>query len=230
VDLRSSTTPGVPVAELPDVNALALPRFPGGLDEEFLPFAAPVSTLGVTSAVRSTLVTSSIRSLRARGLGERYVGLLFGPHRETVLTSIAGVWLPVAAAMAHYEACDRLDLDPATEMSLGLAVGERVNGTLLGMLVRMASNVGVTPWSALAQSSKLYGRLFCGGGIAVTKHGPKDASVEIVGNPLCDIDYFRAGIGGVYQAALRLFCRRVHTALCTGRRPPRSLVLLVSWV
>ena len=110
-----------------------------------------------------------------------------------------------------------------------MEVGERVNGTLLGMLVRMARTVGVTPWSALAQSAKLYGRLFCGGGIAVFKHGPKDASVQIVGNPLCDIDYFRAGLGGVYQAALRLFCQRVHTSLSTARRPPRTLVLHVCW-
>jgi hypothetical protein len=229
VDRRIASRVGVPVALDAGVNVLSLPRLPGALEEEFLPFPAPIVTLGAASAVRSTLVTSSIQSLRQRGLGKRYESVLGGPHRETLLTSIAGVWLPVEAALTHYAACDRLGLDDATKLALGVEVGARVNGTLLGMLARMARTVGVTPWPALAQSGKLYGRLFCGGGIAVFKHGPKDASVQIVGNALCDIDYFRVGLGGVYQAALRHFCRQVHTSLSTGRRQPRSLVLQISW-
>lgn len=209
---------------------VALPRFPGTPDEEFLPFPAPVATLGVVSAVRSTLVTSSIMSLQQRGLDTQYVRLLVGPHREAILTAVAGVWLPVEAAVAHYEACDRLGLDAATRAALGMEVGERVNGTFLGVLARMARGMGATPWAALAQSAKLYGRLFCGGGIAVYRHGPKDAGVQIIGNPLCDIDYFRVGVGGVYQAALRLFCRRAHASVSAGRWQPRSLGLRIAWV
>jgi len=211
------------------VHDLALPHLPP-LEEEFLPFAGSLTTLGVTSAVRSTLVTSSIQSLRSHGLEPRYAELLTGPYRDTLLTSVAGVWLPVEAALAHYRACDALGLDAATKVALGNDVGERVHGTFLGVLVRMARTVGVTPWPALGRSAKLYERLFCGGGIAVHKHGPKDASVQIVGNALCDIDYFRVGVRGVYQAALQLFCRQVHAFEVGGRRAPRTLNLRIAWV
>jgi hypothetical protein len=197
--------------------------------ETFLPFPAPLSSLGVASAARSTLVTTSIQSLRARGLYDRYAHRVAEAHRDVLLTTVAGVWLPMDAAVAHYEACDALRLDVNEQLAIAMEVGDRVHGTFLGMMVRMAKTVGVTPWPALAQSAKLYERLFCGGGVAVTRKGPKDARIDLVGNGLCDIEYFRVGVRGVYEAALQLFCRRV-TTFELPLRGGHSMAIRVSWV
>jgi hypothetical protein len=199
-------------------------------DKAFLPFPGSPSSLGAASAARSTLVTTSIQSLRTRGLYDRYVQQLDAVHRETLLTAVAGVWLPIDAAVAHYEACEALRLDASDQLAIAMEVGDRVHGTFLGMMVRMAKTAGVTPWPALAQSAKLYGRLFCGGGIAVTPAGPKDARVDLVGNALCAIEYFRVGVRGVYQAALQLFCRRVTTFEHPLRRSPNAMAIRISWV
>jgi hypothetical protein len=198
--------------------------------EPFLPFPSPPSTLGLATSARSTLVTTSLQSLRARGLFERYERSLPPEDAEVLLTAVAGSWLPIAATLAHYRACDALGLDVGSQLDIAMEVGDRVHGTFLGMMVRTARTVGITPWSALAQSARLYGRLFCGGGIAVTQLGPKDARVDIVGNPLCAVDYFRVGVRGIYQAALRLFCLHVLTRELRRPRMPHAMSLRIAWV
>jgi len=198
--------------------------------DSFLPFAASPASLGVVTHVRSTLIATSLQSLRTRGLLERYAKLLQGPHKETVLTAVAGSWISMDAATAHYRACDALRLETRFQLAMGMDVGDRVHGTFLGMMVRTARTAGVTPWAALAQSAKLHGRLFSGGGgIAVTELGPKDARIDMVGNPLCEVDYFRTGMRGVYQAAVQLFCSSVFSVELTRARSPRSTAMRISW-
>jgi len=198
--------------------------------EVVVPFGSPDSpSLGGASAVRSTLVTTSIQALRARGLYERYERRLSHARPEDVLMAVAGTWLPVDAAFAHYAACDALDLDVGQQLAIATDVGDRVHGTFLGRMLRMARSVGVSPWLALGQSAKLYDKLFCGGGIAVSKKGPKDARVDLVGNPLCSIEYFRVGVRGVYQAGLQLFCRRVSIIELTARATSHSMSLRIAW-
>jgi hypothetical protein len=198
--------------------------------DSFLAFPAPPATLGVATEVRSTLLATSLQSIRKHGLFDPYAKHLTGPFRETVLTAVAGSWLPINAAKAHYLACDALRLETAQQLAIGMEVGDRVNGTFLGFMVRTAKTVGVTPWLALAQSAKLYFRLFQGGGgIAISELGPKEARVELVGNPLYDIDYFRNGCRGFFQAATRLFCTRVYTHDLSRGRSPNGLTVRVSW-
>jgi hypothetical protein len=180
--------------------------------------------------VRSTLIATSLQSLRTRRLYDRYVRLLQGPHKETILTAVAGSWLSIEAAAAHYRACDALHLDTALQLAMGMDVGNRVHGTFLGVMVRTARTAGVTPWLALSNSAKLHGRLFSGGGgIAVTEIGPKDARVDLVGNVLCDIEYFRVGMRGVYHAAVQLFCSSVYTVELSRIRAPRASAMRISW-
>ena len=199
--------------------------------DSFLPFSAPPSTLGLVTQVRSTLIATSIQSLRTRGLLARYTKLLQGPHKETVLTAVAGSWLPVEVAHAHYAACEALHLDSAQQLAMGMDVGDRVNGTFLGLMVRTAKTVGVTPWIALAQSAKLHSRLFeGGGGLSIIELGPKEARVDMVGHTLCNTDYFRNGTRGVYQAATRLFCSRVYTHELSRRAILNGMSIRISWV
>ena len=198
--------------------------------EAFLPFRVAPSRLGAVTAVRSTLITTSIHSLRARGHFDRYVDRLDHTQRDALVTAVAGVWLPVDTAIAHYEACEALRLDVGQQLEIAREVGDRVHGTFLGVMMRMARTVGVTPWSALAQSGKLYERLFMGGGIAVTRKGPKDARVDVVSNALCRIEYFRVGVRGVYQAALQLFSHRLTTFELPWRRAHQAMGVRISWV
>ena len=198
--------------------------------ERFLPFPVPQSELGQTTHVRTTLIATSLQSLRARGLLARYTKLLQGKHKETILTSVAGSWLSIEAADAHYHACDALGLAETEQRAMGMDVGDRVNGTFLGVMVRAARTAGLTPWTALARSGTMYARLFAGGGgVAVTKLGPKDARIDLVGNSLCAIDYFRVGVRGVFQAAVQLFCGRAYSADASISRTPRSMAIRMSW-
>jgi hypothetical protein len=199
--------------------------------ERFLPFPVPPAQLGLANLVRTTLIATSLQSLRTRDLLGAYASRLQGPHRDTILSTVAGSWLSVDAAAAHYRACDALALPIAEQLAMGMDVGDRVHGTFLGVMVRSARTAGVTPWAALARSGTLYARLFAGGGgMAVSKLGPKDARIDLIGNPLCEIDYFRVGVRGVYQAAVQLFCSRVYSSDASVSRTARSMSIRLSWV
>ena len=198
--------------------------------ETFLPFRAPPARMGTATVARSTLVTASIQSLRARGLYDRYAVRLAEDQRAALSTAIAGVWIPMSLAVAHYRACDALRLCIGEQLDIALEVGQQMHGTFLGAMLRLAKSVGVTPWAALAYSGKLYERLFRGGGIAVTRTGPKDARVDMVGNPLCDIEYFRVGVRGVYESGLELFSARVATHEIPRRYQGLDMGIRISWV
>lgn len=212
------------------MNAMPIDAVPQpSADDTFLPLPAPPSALAPVSSVRSTLILSSLHSLRARGLLDRYVQRVAPGPRETLLAAVAGTWLPVDAALAHYEACGALGLDVGQQLEIAMEVGRHVNGTFLGTMLRLARSVGVTPWSALAQSARLHQRLFLGGGISVTRRSDKDADVLLVCNPLCGLEYFRVGVRGVYQAALQPLCQRVATYEQRTHRG-RTMSLRISWV
>ncbi len=197
-----------------------------------LPFSAPLDRVGELTHVRGTLLASSLQSLRARGLFERYSALLVSEHRDTVLHCVAGEWLPVAVALAHYEACDALQLSVDEQLSLGRDVSRRTNETFLGLLVKMARGVGVTPWAVLPKLDSLHQRVCRGSGVQVTRLGPKDAKVEIVGMTLLGIPYYRNAFMGIYEAGIGLFATKVQvraTSLAT-LPPGKHFILRVQWV
>jgi hypothetical protein len=51
----------------------------------------------------------------------------------------------------------------------------------------------------------------------------------MVGNPLCQTEYFRVGVRGVYQAALALFCERLTTREMPRRYPGFDMGVRISW-
>lgn len=198
--------------------------------ETVVPFRAHPSRMGIATVVRSTLVVASIQSLRTRRLYDKYAARLAEDHREALTTAVAGVWIPMSLAVAHYRACEAMRLCVGEQLDIALEVGMQLHGTFLGAMLRLAKAVGVTPWAALGYSGKLYERLFRGGGIAVTRTGPKDARVDLVGNPLCEIEYFRIGVRGVYVAALELFCERITSHEIARRHQGFDLGVRISWV
>jgi hypothetical protein len=201
-------------------------------DEEIIvPFPAPADSLGLATEVRSTLIASSIESLRRRGAYDRYAKLLAAPHRDTILMSVAGQWLPMSAGIAHYRACEALGFSVDEQFAIGAEVSHKIHDTFLGVVVKMAKNAGVTPWTLLPKGNQLYGRLLNGGGgTQVTKLGPKECRAELAGLPLLEVPYFRNAIRGIYQAAIALFCARVYVNELPRRATPTSIAMRVAWV
>ena len=212
------------VVQTRDHGALAT----GG--EVVVPFSAPEGRAGPVYAIRSTLLSISMKSLRERGLYERYLANLNGPHRQLILGTIAGEWLDVEAAFAHYEACDALGLSPQEQREIGGAVGDRQQRTFFAFLVRAAKAAGVTPWTALEYVHGARERGFRGGDVSVTKLGPKEVRVTITGLLLVGIPYFRHGMLGAQAAALRLFASRIYVRDVSRGAPPSVFTTLISWV
>jgi hypothetical protein len=199
--------------------------------EIILPFPGPESTLGEAKEVRSTLIASSIASLRRHSLFDTYQGLLAPQHRDDVLSTVAGIWLPLSTARAHYDACDRLGLSTQEQIRIGTEVSAKIHETFLGTVVRMAKEVGVTPWVLLTRGNQMYSRLFQGGGgIRVTRYGPKEARADIRGIPLFEVPYFRHGLRGIYQAAVSIFCVQAYVQEIARESTATSVALKVSWV
>ncbi len=201
-----------------------------GEEEIIVPLSGPRDHIVVITRFRSTLLTSSLKSLQDRGLMERYLKLLPAEHHDAVRACIAGVWLPIELGLAHYRACDGLALSVDEQLAIGREVGLKIQGTFLGTMLKLAKGAGVTPWLCLGQYQRLWDRLMMGGGVIVTKVGPKEARLEFVNIPLARIAYFRTAFRGVNQAACELFCKRAYVEeikrLCSGT----TLGFRVSWV
>ncbi len=200
--------------------------------EIILPFPAPLDRLQTVSEVRSTLIASSLQALKTRGLVERYTELLPAEHHQTILHCIAGQWFPLEVGIAHYETCDKLGLSLEEQKDIGSDVSRRIHETFLGVVLQMAKGVGVTPWTVLCKGNQVFGRIVKGGGLQVTKLGPKDALIEIARLPLLEIPYFRTAAQGIYQVAIGMFAQRAHVRFVSAQsRVPGVLTTLhVSWV
>jgi hypothetical protein len=181
------------------------------------------------SHARSTLITTSIQAIRARGRFEVYEKSLPPELREAILSVVPGVWLEIDLAMAHYAACDGLGLSAQEQFAIGAEVGGRVQGTMLGMIARTAKDMGLTPWTPLGQCDRLYERLFQGGSIKLTKLGPKDARMEIVNNRLFAFAYFRNGFRGLVCAGAELGCRKAYAHELPRMGSETALALRISW-
>jgi len=185
----------------------------------------------VATHVRSTLVLSSLQSLKSHELFDRYAEKVDPETRESIVTGVAGVWLPMSLGLRHYRACEEIGLAPRDQVAIGYEVGGRIQGTMLGILVRTAKNMGATPWLGFEPIVRLWDRVFQGGtGPSVIQLGPKEARVELVGLPLLDVPYFRQAFRGTFMAALELFCAKVYVNEIRGTLKGNAVSFRVSWV
>jgi hypothetical protein len=188
-------------------------------------------SLEPTTAIRSTLITSSLSSLRARGLFERYDALMTSPHRQTILNAVAGEWFPLEVGAAHYHACDALGLSAELQFEIGRDVSRRLHDTFLNLIVKAARGVGLTPWTLLPKGNSMQSRLYVGGGVRVFKLGPKAARVELARIPLLAIPYVRNGVVGVYAAGIELLADNVTARIVKTESfdPAQLVVLRIDW-
>jgi len=217
------------------VGSTLPPRYPDetySADEEvLLPYPDTLAAEPTATHVRSTLLVASTRTLKRRGHYERYVGALDPAHHATIVSSAAGMWLPMAVGLAHYRACDALDLPVDEQLEIGGEVVSSLQKTFIGMVLKAASSgAGITPVAGLKKFATVFTRSFKGGGVRIVRLGPKDVRVEFVGLPVSGIRYFRIAYRGFIQAGCEFFARRVVVAELGKYLSATTLAYRIAWV
>jgi hypothetical protein len=180
--------------------------------------------------MRSTLIVGSIAAIRAAGHFGAYEAALEPVHRDALIHSVAGIWIPIDVTRAHYRACDSLGLSPEAAATLGRSTFDRTGGTMFGTILRLAKGAGVTPWTLLPQLQRFWDRGNDGGGIRAVKLGPKEARLELIQCPLCEHPYYRHALRGLLQGVLELFCKRAYMQeLPPPRRAKDSVAHRAQW-
>lgn len=174
----------------------------------FVDFAVPLSRIPTVRAQRSTTLLAEIAVLRDMGYGAAYETRV-GARGTKLLEAVAGTWIEMPSMVVHYDACEQLGLSPSQQVQFGSDAAGRIFGTLLGTAVKLARSAGASPWTFFENVGRFWSRGYEGGGLRVLKLGPKEARVELAGNPLFQRAFFRNGFRGYAVAMLGLFCTRV---------------------
>lgn len=199
-------------------------------EEPLVPFTPSRERVAPLTAVRSTLISSSLLQLRARGYEERYFAELAPEHREAISYTPAGVWMPAAQAEAHYGACDRMHLATHEILEIGNEVAKLTQKSVLAMILRLAKGAGTTPWALFANVDKYWMRIFQGSGVAVFKLGPKEARFEVAGCALARSSYWCVGLRGLLTSVTLPFTQKVYLRDIPHLASPTTCAFRISWV
>lgn len=185
---------------------------------------------GIVTHVRGSLLLSSVQSLRAAGLFDRYAANLSAAAETAIFSFPASHWHSLLVANDHYAACEALNLTMAEQIDLGYQVSTRVQGTFVALLLRTARQLGVTPWIVLDNIEKIWDRVLKGGGGArVRRVSDNVAQCMLAGIPIVDIPYLRNAWRGAFVAALEPFCKRVLVTEIVDFRRPGVAVYGITW-
>jgi hypothetical protein len=204
---------------------------PSPREQILVPFPATLAAAPDATHCRSTLLAASTQTLKRHGYYDRYVAALAPDHLATIVSSAAGMWLPIEVGIGHYRACDALAIPADEQLVMGGEVVHALQKTFLGTVLKSASaGVGFSPLAGLEKFSTVFTRSIKGGGTRVIRLGPKDVRVEVVGFPLAEISYFRVAYRGFIQAGCEFFARRVVVAEQGGYRTGTTLAYRIAWV
>jgi hypothetical protein len=178
---------------------------------------------------RSTILLGSLATVREHGRGADYEARLSSAHREILVNLVAGVWVPIDVAYAHYDACEYLGFSVDQQVANGRSTFDKTSGTLLGTVIRMAKEAGVTPWNIIPQYQRFWSRAYDGNGVACFKLGPKEARVEVAQNRLCDSRYYRNALRGLLLGVTELFCAKAYVSERSGMRMPMGSSFRLQW-
>jgi len=181
---------------------------------KYEPLADYHSPLGPTVVeIRGTLIVSSLETLRTLGLFDRYLACLPADQHDRVLYILAASWVPIEIAMAHYEACEAMQLNEAELENIGRHVSQRIMGTFLGTMVRTAASILAPDRVPLRQYPRLWERVLRGGSCSVSALGPDDARIESRGVPMFRFRYFRIAYAGLIKGAGGIFRPNIQTRI-----------------
>lgn len=178
---------------------------------------------------RSTVLLGSIATVRDAGRFDEYASRLPAAHRDALLNMVAGSWIPMDTALAHYETCEALALPIDQQIANGRSTFDRTSGTLIGTALRMAKETGVSPWTVFPYYQRFWERGYDGGGISIVKVGPKEARLDLVAFRLADSRYYRNAVRGLLAGVTDLFCRKTYVTEKHGARAPASVTFRVQW-
>ena len=167
--------------------------------------------------------------VQAMGRDDDYKRALPPEHHATVFGAVAGTWVGVDVALAHYHACESLGLSSEAQVEVGRTVGTTLRGTLAGTIVTMSKEAGVSPWTVIPTMPRFWGRAFEGSAIFGWKLGPKEARFDIQGMALIDVRYFRNALRGQCMGLLDLFCTRSYANARAAHFEPGTYSLRVQW-
>ncbi len=187
------------------------------------------SPVVVARNARSTILLGSIACIRDLGRFDEYVTRLPADHREILLGAVAAEWIPMEIALSHYSACDALNFTVDQQLQNGRVTFDKSRGTLLGTVVRMATQSGMTPWNVFPYFQRFWERGYDGGGVRVVKLGPKEARLELVAVRIADSRYYRNALRGLVMAVTEMFCRKAYATETPGQRGPSMVSYRVQW-
>jgi hypothetical protein len=182
-------------------------------EEEILPFPAERGALvEPATQVKGTWLAASLRGVRGHGLEREYLAKLDPAYLPVILNAAYTEWIPIEVLLAHYAACETLALAPFQLTALGTEAARLAQGSVVGLVAKLAGAAAITPWPILSQLQRLWDRVIIGGGVRVTKLGPKEARVQIAGFPACRYRYCRIGMRGVLTGVTEMFCVKAHVS------------------
>lgn len=181
--------------------------------------------------IRGTLLASSVRGVRERGMDDAYFAILDPEFHDAIRGLVPATWLPVEVGLAHYAAVDQLDLTSADHRAMGRVVAERVQLSWVGTVIRgLKASGAVTPVQILARFQTAFDRLFQGGSTGVVQTGPKDIRVEAYGVPMAAGNYFRNAWSGMFESTLELVARKVYVRDLPNHHSATTCAFAISWV
>ena len=146
---------------------------------------------GPLTDVRNIVIQASLAQLQAKGYYARYSEFIASDVREDLLSRIAPGWIPIDLAIAHYNACDKLDLSSEELKALGVSVGAQVSDVTLVAHARKVRGDQFDLRAALVQLHRMWPRIYRGGSVQVLRMGPNDVLIEQRGLVLNGFKYFR---------------------------------------
>jgi len=192
-----------------------------------LPFPQPIPQM---LHQRSTLLQSGMESIRVAGLYDAYLDAVAPAVREEIEQAVAGMWIPIETAVAHYLALDGLGLSTESVAKLGRSTFDRSKGMLLGAATGLARGAGVTPLTLAPHLQRFWLRGFDGGGIQAVQVGPKELRIDIVSSPIFKSAYFRAACCGLATALFELVSQKAYVHVDAGQALGTAVVFRVQWV
>ena len=189
------------------------------------------STLSPVRRARSTIIIDSMNVIRASPHKDAYLALLPPAHRDELLAAVAGSWMPVTTALAHYHACDALHLPVDEQFRNGLRTFKGGGATVFGTIAKLARGLGASPWTVLPHFQRFWERVYDGGGVSVVQLGPKEARIELVQFGLLESPYYRHALRGLVTGILESVCTKAYVVERPSPHGKRdSLTLRAQWV
>ena len=186
----------------------------------------------LVSAVRGSLVLGALTLAGSLDRKEALAAALPGAHRDALFSALAASWVPIEALSAFFAACDQVFSD-AQIAEIGKRMGSQITESLFAIMLRAARKSGVeTPvWMGVTNGSRMWDRIYQGGGFSITKLGPKDMLFEVYGLPYAGSRWFRAIHMAFMQGMMSTVTKTCVVRVMRASRPdPDRFAVSLSWV